>query len=298
MTDNKNDNIPAVTAERDPRDALYVPRFAARRAHPRITPPSFGMDLVQPLLDDAVDFLREATVRQQVGEMRDGRAKGLHPWIKALEWHLRVRGSTLILPAPPEALVVARDMHTLKLIDDVWKSDALRAEARRRLFKEGDPAIWEMRATGVYRFGGIQSEWTALVTATGPDVLVPEFDVEIQVKTRKEGPAAAKVERLLEVVEAAAGQLRGDRPGMILLVVPEVTDWTSWGLVTEPTSFNQRLLGKLADPKFRAVAGVVMAGAAVPTGSVGVTSLSNTAWFIESPTTAFPLPDQFPIFTA
>jgi len=149
------------------------------------------MDEVPGLLDQAIELLGRKAVIHETRAIARGDPGHSHPWSGALEWHLRVRDSRLVLPVDPRALLVARDVRYLKTLTEVWDDPALLARTRQRMHEEGDRAIWEMRVAALYRDAGFGSDWTELTNPTaGPDVMILDPEVEVQVKVRQ-GQACA-----------------------------------------------------------------------------------------------------------
>ena len=252
------------------------------------------------MLEAAWALTADAFARQQVLEYRRGARvplRGWHPWVPGLSWYQEKR----LLGRPlrdisDEALVVARDMFSLMRLPDVFP--AHREAVVARIKRERDRALWEVRVAGQYLSSGIAVEWSAVTSNRqgSPDVWLPEFGAEIQVKCldRAEDPASDPVPALRSV-EAARSQLLGTGPGAIIVAVSGASSLAQWQ--DRDSLFRQYMSLMLDDHDFDVVSALVFVTDPVRRRGRRTHFYGNPAWRIVNQRATHPWPPGLPLVT-
>lgn len=115
------------------------------------------------LLEEAWQLTAEAFARQQVREYLRAGGSGQtpgpgdwHPWVPGLAWWVPRRALRSHRSAPPiRAMLVARDMLALHQVPDILTQH--RDAAARRIKREGEAALWELRCAAQYAGAGSRS---------------------------------------------------------------------------------------------------------------------------------------------
>jgi hypothetical protein len=189
--------------------------------------PSVNADDIIPLVEEAIQLVGVQFARLHADLARQGRhRREWHPWAPAFAWLFDLDPSRHPIQVAPIAALVARDMRLLRAIPGVMGEAPLRAEASRLIRRQREAALEELRAAGYYNLVGVRAEWTAVTRTDSADVLLPDVPLELQVKTRlPEDDPMRNETTVLQVIAKARPQLRGDRPGIIVMSVPGVGDW-------------------------------------------------------------------------
>lgn len=152
-----------------------------------------------------------------------------------LHWHRTHVGTGFSGPLPEAVLYVVRDMLALKRVPDVLPM--YRDAVARRIKRERERALWEVRVAAQYAPAGIRAEWSAITDPSpgAPDVCIPAYAAEIQVKCLSPRAAVADDFRaIFGALDDALGQLtarmsRGSEgPGAIVIVLPGATSLDAW----------------------------------------------------------------------
>lgn len=232
----------------------------------RLGPPDFIGNLgdAARIVEEAWDLVAGPFGEQQVREyawalehQRPPRQK-LHPWIPGLHWHQQNRRSRREGPLPPEVLAVLRDMSGLKSIPDVLP--AHRDAVARRIKREAERVLTEIRVAAQYAPSGIRAEWTAVTGKPGdPDVWIPAFQASIEVKCLDPQPGLVEYpSAVFRRMDAALDQLPGTGPNAIFIGISGAKSLDAW---QDPESvFHRSMRERLEHPLYAHVSALVFWG--------------------------------------
>lgn len=243
----------------------------------------------------------EHQVREYAHALADGRpAPGrLHPWVPGLHWHRTHLGTGHTGPLPPDVLYVVQDMLALRRVPDVLPTH--RAAVARRIRREAERALWEVRAAALYAPAGIRAEWSAITDSTpgAPDVRIPAFGAEIQVKCiSPRDNIETDYKALFGALDDAEGQLehRLDRdsegPGAIVVVLPGARSLSSWDA---SQVFRASMDMRLRTANYRVVSAMVFVAEPVVEMRGSFQFYGAPAWHIVNPNAAWPWPSDLPL---
>jgi len=260
--------------------------------------PGLALERVASLVDEAIEFFGRAGARDQARRAeRSKDRRDWHPWAPAFAWYFALDPKRESTDVTPVAALVARDMEFLKAIPDVLTNRRLASLAARRIRTEREAALEEMRSVGYYTLRGLKAEWTAITGSDPADVLLLDDEIELQMKARKiaRDPLGAE-EPVLDLIEDARRQLRGNRPGVCVVTVPGVSNWRPWAETQSRSSFWPRLEGRLKSERNRVVSAVLLCGdPLVKPTSYGAYMWIPT-WLIPNQQAASPIPSSFRVW--
>jgi hypothetical protein len=226
-------------------------------------------------LRDARRIIEEARLfsapftKQQVQEYgaairAQRRPRSLHPWVPGLYWHALHRSEYTSGPLPAEVLMVFSDMLALKSIPQVLP---VHADAARRRIRDGrESALWEIRVAGMYVGSDIRAEWSAVSFDgnSAPDVWLPEFNAEIQVKCLdRRAEVLTDLGPVFNAIDDAYSQvakrevLRGPGPSVIVIAVSGAKSLKDWE--DHDSVFYRSMDLRMQRPEFRVVSALVFA---------------------------------------
>lgn len=260
------------------------------------------------LVEEAWSLVASAFAEQQVREYASALAAGrlprqrIHPWVPGLYWHRKHVGTGYVGALPPAVLRVVQDMAALKRIPDVLPMHS--AAVAKRIKRERERALWEVRVAGQYAPAAIRAEWSAITDPTpgAPDVRIPSFAAEIQVKCLDpRDDLASDYAAIFGALDDALGQLerRLDRgsegPGALVIVLPGATSLAEWDT---SDVFRRSMSLRLETPNYRIVSAMLfVTEPVVELRADGHQFYGAPASFILNPRAAWPWPDELPLVT-
>lgn len=245
-------------------------RIPSSRLRDHIGPLAQGGNLrdARRIIEEARLFSAPFTKQQVQGygaAQRAHRRPGrVHPWVPGLYWHALHRSEYPSGPLPAEVLTVFSDMLALKSIPQVL---TVHAHAALRRVRDGqDSALWEIRVAGMYVGSGIRAEWSAvsLDGDSAPDVWLPEFNAEIQVKCLdRRADALTDLGPVFNAIDDAYSQvakreaLRGAGPSVIVVAVSGAKSLKEWE--DHNSVFYRSMDLRMQTPEFQVVSALVFA---------------------------------------
>ncbi|MDE3103247.1 MAG: hypothetical protein KGJ98_13540 [Chloroflexota bacterium] len=259
------------------------------------------------LIEEAWQLTASTFARQQLREYQDAQLAsgrkappGLwHPWIPGFAWWVPLRlVKAHRLPPPPAAILVVHDMLALKEVPGVLP--AHQDDVVRRIMRQPQATLWELRAAALYAGAGIEAEW-AEVTSPGsgrPDVWIPGHEAAIQVKCLEphEEPLD-DLERVFGNLHRAHHQLKFGGPTCALIAIPRAYSFKAWDPVDSP--FRKTLRDWFSEPEFARVSAVTFAGEPrfAALGRRGLFHFGHFAWSFLNPNAAVPWPKDLPLLS-
>ena len=99
--------------------------------------------------------------------------------------------------------------------------------------------------------------------------------------------------RVLNILADARVQLKGDRPGAVVMTIPGVTDWRPFARSDSASPFYRRLAGRFAEPRWSVVSAVIMMGDPKVTRRPYGAHMTVPSWIITNDRASHALPDAF-----
>ena len=244
----------------------------------------------------------EQQVREYAAAIRERRRPRfrMHPWVPGLHWHREHLNTGHAGELPAEVMYVLRDILGL---EELGVLETHEAEVVRRIRDDREAALWEIRAASQYAPAGIEAEWSGLTDAApgAPDVRIPAFDAEIEVKWI--APRDAITDdffKLFAVLDDAWSQIadRAQRtqhigPRSILIALPGAQSLDHWQ--TEPV-FKETMTDRIGRPEYALVSAIVFA--TEPFSEMrpaGQQFYGGRAWHLTNPNAVRPWPDELPL---
>jgi hypothetical protein len=258
------------------------------------------------LVDQAWSLVGDAFAEQQTREFAQALAENrrprqrLHPWIPGLHWHRTHLATGYVGALPPAVLYVVQDMLALHRVPDLLPRYT--RQVVRRLKRERERALWELRVAAQYAPAGIRAEWSAITDPSpgAPDVHVPTFNAEIQVKCLDpREDIATDYKAIFGALDDAWSQLdrrreRGSEgPGAIVVVLPGASSLSAWD---GSEVFRASMSMRLGMPEYQIVSAMVFViEPVVELRADGHQLYGAPASHILNPMASHPWPDALPL---
>jgi hypothetical protein len=260
------------------------------------------------LVEDAWTLVRASFAEQQVAEFASALASGhrqrhvLHAWIPGFHWHRTHLGGNHTGPVPASVLMVVQDMLALKRIPGLLPEHA--PEVARRIKREGERALVELRMAAQYAPAGIVAEWSAITdhAPSAPDVRIRACKAEIEVKRLdpREDIAddlfavfGALDDALSQIERRLASENEG--PRTIVVVLPGAKSLEGWNT---SEVFRASMSLRLGTPDYEVVSAVLfVAEPIVEIRADGQQFYGAPVWHVINPTARWPWPDELPLVT-